>query len=43
MCVTARRGMYDYETAWQDALALTPEERAARFQQFLAEHRPKKP
>jgi hypothetical protein len=40
---SGRRGLYDYETAWKDALALTPEERAARFEQFLEEHPPKKP
>lgn len=26
-----RKGIYDYETAWKWALAMTPEERAARF------------
>ena len=40
---SGRRGLYDYETAWKDALELTPEERAARFEQFLAEHPPQKP
>jgi imidazolonepropionase-like amidohydrolase len=38
---SARRGSYDYESAWKEALALTPEERAARFRQFLTEHPPK--
>jgi len=30
-----RRGRYDYESAWRDALALSPEERAKRWSQFL--------
>jgi uncharacterized protein (TIGR02145 family) len=34
---SARKGLYDYAGAWRDALALTPEERAKRFRQFLAE------
>jgi hypothetical protein len=32
-----RRGRYDYEGAWRDALALGAEGRADRWQQFLAE------
>lgn len=34
-----RRGNYDYESAWRDALALGREGRAARWKQFLAESR----
>jgi hypothetical protein len=34
-----RRGHYDYEGAWRDALALGADGRAARWSQFLAEHR----
>jgi hypothetical protein len=30
-----RRGHYDYESAWRDALALGPEGRARRWAQFL--------
>lgn len=32
---SARKGLYDYAGAWRAALALTPEERARRFRQFL--------
>ncbi len=32
-----RRGHYDYESAWRDALALGAEGRAERWSQFLAE------
>jgi len=38
-----RRGLFDYETAWNSALKLTAEGRSARFQQFLREHPPRKP
>ncbi len=31
-----RRGLFDYETAWSTALALTPEERATRLRDELA-------
>ena len=34
-----RRGHYDYESAWRDALALGREGRAERWKQFLAEQR----
>ena len=34
-----RRGHYDYEAAWRDALALGREGRAERWKQFLAESR----
>ena len=34
-----RRGRYDYESAWRDALALGPDGRAKRWSQFLAERR----
>jgi len=34
-----RRGVYDYESAWRDALALGPEGRAKRWSQFLSERR----
>jgi hypothetical protein len=34
-----RRGNYDYESAWRDALALGRAGRAARWSQFLAERR----
>jgi hypothetical protein len=34
-----RRGRYDYESAWRDALALGPEGRARRWSQFVAERR----
>jgi len=34
-----RRGHYDYESAWRDALALGPEGRAKRWSQFLGERR----
>ena len=34
-----RRGRYDYESAWRDALALGPDGRAKRWTQFLAERR----
>ena len=34
-----RRGNYDYESAWRDALALGAARRAERWSQFLAEHR----
>ena len=33
---SARKGMFYYAGAWRDVLALTPEERAKRFRQFLA-------
>jgi hypothetical protein len=32
-----RRGNYDYESAWRDALALGADGRARRWAQFLAE------
>lgn len=35
---SGRRGLYDYETAWKNALKLTPEERAEQFKKFLADH-----
>ena len=35
---SGRRGIYDYETAWKNTLKLTPQERAARFKQFLIDH-----
>ena len=34
-----RRGNYDYESAWRDALALGREGRTERWKQFLAESR----
>ena len=34
-----RRGIYDYETAWRTALAMTAEERIAKWQQFLNSHK----
>ena len=34
-----RRGRYDYESAWRDALALGREGRARRWKQFLAANR----
>ena len=34
-----RRGNYDYESAWRDALALGREGRAERWSRFLAERR----
>ena len=34
-----RRGNYDYESAWRDALALGREGRAERWKQFLAKSR----
>jgi hypothetical protein len=34
-----RRGRYDYESAWRDALALGPDGRARRWAQFVAERR----
>jgi hypothetical protein len=37
-----RRGIYDYEAAWKNALKLTAKERAARFKQFLIDHPPRK-
>lgn len=33
---SARRGFYDYESAWRAVLALTPEERTKRWRRFLA-------
>ena len=36
---SSRRGRYDYEGAWRDALALGREGRARRWAQFLADHR----
>lgn len=36
---SGRRGNYDYESAWRDALALGREGRAERWKQFLAESR----
>lgn len=30
-----RRGHYDYEKAWKEALAMTPEQRAAKWKEFL--------
>lgn len=36
---SARRGYYDYESAWREALALTPEQRLARWKAFLARRR----
>ena len=30
-----RKGIYDYDTAWTWALAMTPEQRAARFKELL--------
>ena len=38
-----RRGLYDYESAWKDALKLTAQERAAKFKQFLVDYPPRKP
>ena len=38
-----RRGLYDYETAWKNALKLTPEERAAKFKQFLVDYPAREP
>jgi len=34
-----RRGRYDYESAWRDALALGPDGRAERWSQFLRDRR----
>ena len=34
---SARRGLYDYERAWKDALALGADERAKRWSAFLTE------
>lgn len=34
-----RTGVYDYAGAWQEALALSPEERARRWQDFLTQSR----
>jgi len=31
---SARKGLYDYESAWKWALAMTPAERAAKFQEI---------
>jgi hypothetical protein len=36
---SSRRGRYDYEGAWRDALALGREGRAERWKQFLARRR----
>ena len=36
---SARRGNYDYESAWRDVLALGRKGRAERWSAFLAEHR----
>ena len=36
---SARKGLYDYESAWKDALQLTQAERKAKWQEFLATHR----
>jgi hypothetical protein len=36
-----RRGLYDYETAWNNVLKLSPQERAGRFKKFLAENPPR--
>ena len=33
-----RQGVYDYKTAWEWALAQSPEERAKRFQEVLRDH-----
>jgi hypothetical protein len=32
---SARRGHYDYESAWKTALAMTPEQRREKWQEFL--------
>jgi predicted metal-dependent peptidase len=32
-----RKGLYDYETAWKWALAMSPEERAAKFKALRAQ------
>jgi hypothetical protein len=37
---SGRRGYYDYETAWRNALAMAPEERAAKWRRFLASRPP---
>jgi len=33
-----RRGLYDYESAWNWALSLSKEERAARFAEILKQN-----
>lgn len=35
---SARKGIYDYDTAWKWALAMTPAERAAKFQEVLRQN-----
>jgi hypothetical protein len=36
---SARKGLYDYETAWKWALALSREERASRFAEIVRVNR----
>jgi len=36
---SARRGIYDYETAWRTALAMTAGQRIAKWQEFLNSHK----
>ncbi len=35
---SGRRGLYDYESAWKAALAMTASERAAKFAEFVRTH-----
>jgi len=35
---SARKGRYDYESAWKWALALSAEERAARFKEIVSQN-----
>jgi len=39
---SGRRGLYDYEGAWKAALAMSASERAAKFSEFAAMHRPRR-
>jgi hypothetical protein len=35
---SARKGIYDYESAWKWALALSAEERASRFKEIVSQN-----